>query len=271
MLKRIITGAFIVAVTVGFFLLRQLVDYRLFYIYLAAISLVSTFEMLRACGEKINLPRKVTVLAAQALALVGFFFGGWGWALASLCVAAVVLMLIAVFSGEGDLSSLAVSFLCLIYPGAFHLMLFAMNSIGELSFIALLLTFAISPLCDTMAFFTGVALKGPKLCPAVSPNKTVSGAAGGLIGGVIGGILVYAIFGGEFTYHLNSSPYLWFALVGLVAGALTELGDLAESYIKRQTGIKDSGKIFPGHGGMLDRVDGMTLASAFIYAVTAIL
>lgn len=271
MLKRIITGAFIVAVTVGFFLLRQLVDYRLFYIYLAVISLVSTFEMIRACGEKLNLPRKITVLAAQTFALVGFYFGGWGWALASLCIAAVVLLLIAVFSSEVDLNSLAISILCLVYPGAFHLMLFAMNSLGEYSFLALLLTFSVSPLCDTMAFFTGVALKGPKLCPSVSPNKTVSGAIGGLIGGVAGGILVYAVFGGEFTYHLNSSPYLWFALVGLVAGALTELGDLTESYVKRQTGIKDSGKIFPGHGGMLDRVDGMTLAAAFIYAVTAIL
>lgn len=271
MLKRIITGAFIVAVTVGFFLLRQLVDYRLFYIYLAVISLVSTFEIIRACGEKLNLPRKITVIAAQTFALVGFYFGGWGWALASLCIAAVVLLLIAVFSGEGDLNSLAISILCLVYPGAFHLMLFAMNSLGEYSFLALLLTFAVSPLCDTMAFFTGVALKGPKLCPSVSPNKTVSGAIGGLIGGVAGGILVYAVFGGEFTYHLNSSPYIWFALVGLVAGALTELGDLTESYVKRQTGIKDSGKIFPGHGGMLDRVDGMTLAAAFIYAVTAIL
>lgn len=271
MLKRIITGAFIVAVTVGFFLLRQLVDYRLFYIYLAVISLVSTFEMIRACGEKLNLPRKITVIAAQTFALVGFYFGGWGWALASLCIAAVVLLLIAVFSGEGDLNSLAISILCLVYPGAFHLMLFAMNSLGEYSFLALLLTFAVSPLCDTMAFFTGVALKGPKLCPSVSPNKTVSGAIGGLIGGVAGGILVYAVFGGEFTYHLNSSPYIWFALVGLVAGALTELGDLTESYVKRQTGIKDSGKIFPGHGGMLDRVDGMTLAATFIYAVTSIL
>lgn len=271
MLKRIITGEFIVAVTVDFFLLRQLVDYRLFYIYLAVISLVSTFEMIRACGEKLNLPRKITVIAAQTFALVGFYFGGWGWALASLCIAAVVLLLIAVFSGEGDLNSLAISILCLVYPGAFHLMLFAMNSLGEYSFLALLLTFAVSPLCDTMAFFTGVALKGSKLCPSVSPNKTVSGAIGGLIGGVAGGILVYAVFGGEFTYHLNSSPYLWFALVGLVAGALTELGDLTESYVKRQTGIKDSGKIFPGHGGMLDRVDGMTLAAAFIYAVTAIL
>lgn len=271
MLKRIITGACLVAVTVGFFVLRQAVDYRFFYIYLAAISLVSTFEMVRACGEKLCFLQKAEVFSAQLLALVGFYFGGWAFAVAALVCGAVALLFTAVFSGKTDLNSLATSVLCLVYPGAFHLILFSMNALGEVAFIALVLTFAVSPLCDTFAFFTGIALKGPKLCPSISPNKTVSGAIGGLIGGIAGGVLVYAVFGDTFSYHLNSSPYLWFSLVGLAAAALTELGDLTESYIKRQTGIKDSGKIFPGHGGMLDRVDGTTLAAVFIYVAATLL
>ena len=63
---------------------------------------------------------------------------------------------------------------------------------------------------------------------------------------------------------------MYFGVVGLIASLLTELGDLVESFIKRSVGIKDSGKIFPGHGGMLDRIDGLIFASVFIYFVTAL-
>ena len=88
---------------------------------------------------------------------------------------------------------------------------------------------------------------------------------------MVGAIVVYAILKDSFVYHLSTNPYVYFGIVGLLAAALTEIGDLVESFIKRSVGIKDSGKIFPGHGGMLDRIDGLIFASVFIYFVSALL
>ena len=108
---------------------------------------------------------------------------------------------------------------------------------------------------------------GPKLIPEISPKKTVSGAIGGLLGGMIGAIVTYLLLKNTFVYHLSVSPYLYFALVGLIGAFLTEIGDLVESFLKRQLGVKDSGKIFPGHGGMLDRLDSVLTVALGMAAV----
>ena len=103
-----------------------------------------------------------------------------------------------------------------------------------------------------------------KLCPNLSPKKTVAGAIGGLIGGALGSLILYFIFRPEYNFF---SPILLFIIVGLVASFLTEAGDLFESLIKRKVGIKDMGKIMPGHGGVMDRIDGMVFASPVIMLI----
>lgn len=270
MLKRTITGAVMTAVVVGFFFLRT-VDYRLFLIMIAAITLVASYEINVALGERTCAFQKAVCFIAAFLALVSeLFFGATGM-LVVYFVCACVLFIAPVFSrGKQSLESVSYSILSLIYPAALLIPLTLMNELGEISFFALVLTFIISPCADVFAYLVGRALKGKKLCPDISPNKTISGAIGGLIGGTVGSIVVYAILKGTFTYHLSTNPYVYFALVGLIAAALTELGDLVESFIKRSVGVKDSGKIFPGHGGMLDRIDGLIFASVFVYFVTAL-
>ena len=116
---------------------------------------------------------------------------------------------------------------------------------------------AVPVLGDTMAYFVGSKVRGRKLCPAVSPNKTVSGAIAGLIGSVIAAILVRLAAGalcGEAT-----QPFLpgWPAtvIIGVVGGVASQIGDLFASLVKRHCGIKDFSNIFPGHGGMMDRLD----------------
>lgn len=276
MLKRIITSIGLVALTLGFFALR-FIDYRWFYVYFAFISLVSTYEMTKMAGERLSLFQKIAIIGGQALALLAFFLGeqfpfseeysGLVLALAAYIADLMAIVTVSVFSKkEEPLEGLAFSALCLFYPGILHLCMFMLNALKINSLVAVTLLFAVSPLCDTLAFFTGILFKGEKLCPAVSPKKTISGAIGGLIGGTLGGILVYAVLNAQnnVVYRGNADPYLFFALVGFVAAALTEIGDLAESFIKRRVGVKDSGTIFPGHGGMLDRVDGMSFAAPFI-------
>ena len=100
---------------------------------------------------------------------------------------------------------------------------------------------------DIFAFFAGRALGGPKLAPRISPNKTWAGLAGGVLGaGFCGGLVAYIFGMGEL--------FLW---AGAPMAVAAQGGDLYESWLKRRAGVKDSGTILPGHGGILDRVDGL--------------
>ena len=114
---------------------------------------------------------------------------------------------------------------------------------------------------DTAAYYVGTALGKRKLCPLVSPNKSVEGAAGGLAGSVIGAIIAkYVIF-----TDLTMGDAV---AAALFLGTLGQLGDLFESFLKRSFGVKDSGAVFPGHGGVLDRLDSILFAApaAYYYA-----
>lgn len=110
---------------------------------------------------------------------------------------------------------------------------------------------------DTAAYFIGSRVGGPKLCPAVSPNKTIAGSAGGLLVGTVVGVLVGALSTAE-TW--SQALLLSFAVV-----FSAQVGDLAKSYLKRLHGVKDSGRLLPGHGGVLDRIDGILVGGLIVY------
>jgi phosphatidate cytidylyltransferase len=116
-----------------------------------------------------------------------------------------------------------------------------------------IMLFAVTWAADIFAFAVGNVLKGPKLWPRFSPNKTWSGFFGGLIGAMITAMLVSRFTDAKLTF-------LSAALVGLAGGLSTMAGDLWESMLKRRFGVKDSGDLIPGHGGLLDRVDGLMFA-----------
>lgn len=121
-----------------------------------------------------------------------------------------------------------------------------------------LLALVLSWFSDTGAYFAGRFLGKHKLYEAVSPKKTVEGALGGLAAAVLGAVA------GHYVY-LKSLPLAHAIVLGLVAGGLGQAGDLAESMIKRSAGVKDSGGIVPGHGGILDRVDALMVTGTFTY------
>jgi phosphatidate cytidylyltransferase len=115
-------------------------------------------------------------------------------------------------------------------------------------------------LSDTGGYFAGKSIGGPKLYATVSPNKTWSGAIGGLFGSCVGALLAHFWF-------LPELPLGRGLVAALVAGALGQLGDLCESLMKRSVGVKDSGGILPGHGGILDRVDALLFVSLALYGL----
>lgn len=121
------------------------------------------------------------------------------------------------------------------------------DPLGSAGFDLVLWAFIVTWSADIGAFFTGRSFGGPKLAPTISPNKTISG--------LIGGVVAATLLGGIWAEH-QELDMMWLLLAPLFALAAA-VGDLFESWMKRRAGVKDSGRILPGHGGVLDRLDGL--------------
>lgn len=132
----------------------------------------------------------------------------------------------------------------------------------------LLLPFILSFACDTFAYFAGLTLGRHKLAPKVSPKKTVEGAIGGLAGNVACGLLFAFVMNGWFAGEIG---YGAMAVLSLFCGVVAQVGDLSFSLIKREFGIKDYGKIFLAHGGVLDRFDSVLFVAPTLAALMQIL
>lgn len=122
----------------------------------------------------------------------------------------------------------------------------------------ILFLFAVVWGTDTIAYFTGRAMGGPKLAPSISPGKTWSGAIGGTLGGIIAACIVA-------LYAWGAVGLLGICVAALLLSVTSQLGDLFESAIKRHHGVKDSGTLIPGHGGVMDRVDGLVAAATVLF------
>lgn len=133
----------------------------------------------------------------------------------------------------------------ILYVGLPALSLLLLRSLPDGLFISLW-AMGLVWACDTAAFFVGRSVGGPRFAPAISPNKTWSG--------FVGGVAASAVLGGVMAQY--GLP-LWLAVATPVLAIVSALGDLYESWLKRRAGIKDSGTLLPGHGGMLDRLDGI--------------
>lgn len=117
---------------------------------------------------------------------------------------------------------------------------------------------------DSLAYYAGKTMGGKKLYMEISPNKTIAGAYGSIIGGALSGWLLGMIF----IRQMGLSRSI---LLGLVIGIATIIGDLVESMFKRDAGVKDSGNIIPGHGGILDKIDGALFAGPVLYWLSSVL
>ena len=169
-----------------------------------------------------------------------------------------------VLRGQVDGARLQATLLPLIYPGVFYILLFDLTFAGAGMPLTLLfvLLFLVPSMNDCFALFTGMACGKHKLSPQISPKKTIEGSIGGLAAAVVFAMLLprlVCLFYGADASAL--APMWYYALFGLMAGVLSQIGDLAASLVKRDCGIKDFGKIFPGHGGVMDRLDGILFAT----------
>ena len=147
----------------------------------------------------------------------------------------------------------------LAYAGLSGVSLAWLRDGDQAGLLAILFLFAVVWATDIAAYFVGRSLGGPKLAPSISPGKTQSGALGGTVGGVLAGMALAAFAG------LGNLPLL--AVVAFLLSIVSQIGDLFESWVKRRHGVKDSGTLIPGHGGVMDRVDGLVAAAFALYAI----
>jgi len=279
-LKRIFTGTgiFVLFAVVLFFrtYFNLPVVFDIFMLLAAGIAAWEIYECFRASGHKPLLP--VIIYNFVFLIICYYVFGLIGIVYAA-AASTIVLLICSIFS-EKSLNDITATLFTMIYPLIFFVFILEINN-GLGGFLGIILLTAISCFTDIFAYFTGKFLGKKKLCPNVSPNKTVAGFIGGIIGAVSGAMLVYVLFEVLGTFNNIVDIYtlgidiglalVAYIILGIIGALLNTAGDLAASQLKRKCGIKDFGKIFPGHGGVMDRLDGyvmlMPLVALFFYII----
>jgi len=261
--QRIVTGAILALVMIPVFFLSGT------WIYVALMTILSaigTWEMLGCVGERKNYWLSVPALVvAVATPLMSYFYRYGVIATIVMCYLFFMLF-VSVFTGDKvNTQSVSVVFTTTIYVVTCFVSLLRLRYIssgGEVvGQYVYLLVFIAAWVTDTFAYFTGVFFGKHKLIPKISPKKTVEGSVGGMIFCVV----AFVIYGAVLKRIAGFEPnYIGLCLVGLVMSVLSQLGDLLASAIKRSYGVKDYGKLFPGHGGILDRFDSILVLSPFL-------
>lgn len=265
MLQRIVTGVISAALLIVIVLLRGWV----FDLAVMVVALLGCHEMQSAFLKAGLHPARGTVYG-MALLMYPFFslFGIVGVYILG-CGATMIIMLQIALRKHPRWIDAAASLNVLISVPIPLLMLYPLIRVRPeaLGLVLVFSAFAIALMGDTCAYFVGVAVGTHRMAPELSPKKTWEGSAGGLLGSVLGAVLFYLI-GRAFV----PMPPIWhFLLLGLIGGIAGQLGDLTASLVKRFCGIKDFGTLFPGHGGMMDRVDSVifVIYVIFGYALAA--
>ncbi|MFG1400853.1 phosphatidate cytidylyltransferase [Xanthobacter sediminis] len=216
----------------------------------AAMWVLAGLAILHEWSAMARLSHRTPWLAIGALVLAGagalVLLGHGSYAFSLVLGGAAVAALAVPRQSAWSLSGVLVA-------GAAALPIVALRGDGALGLLAVLYIYAVVWATDIFAYFVGRALGGAKLWPRVSPNKTWSGALGGAGAGILAGVAVAAVGG---------IGNLWpVGLIALALSILSQGGDLAESAVKRRCGVKDASRLIPGHGGILDRLDGFAAAS----------
>jgi phosphatidate cytidylyltransferase len=239
-----------------------------FYLLVLAASLVGVRELFVMTHPGDSFAQAVGIVTSAAASLTVYLFSGDARALITVLLVVPAIGPLTTLARLGAIETAALRASALGFGPLFivvplTLLAVMKKTLGDAGPGFVLLTLGLAWLADTVAYFAGRLFGQRKLYEAVSPKKTIEGAIGGLLGSVAWAVL------GSVWYLRGSLPLLHAFPLALVAGALGQVGDLAESLLKRSTGVKDSGAIVPGHGGVLDRVDAVIMTSmvVFLYAL----
>ncbi len=227
---------------------------------------VSMAEMINCCGLS-----KKWLMSVLTIAFSVFFvilplilrmqlFGAIGFMLVMIPVLLIGFMFYGVLTHKTtDIERLMMFFSLAVYITAGFTALSVLRLVFGVWAVALVL--CIAWVTDTFAYFSGMLFGKKKLCPDISPKKTVAGAIGGTLFGTLSGFLVF--------WLADLNPL--FGIIALPLSIVSQLGDLSASVIKRKFGVKDYGKLFPGHGGVLDRFDSIIPVAVFTSVILIVI
>ena len=233
----------------------------------AAISLIGMFELYRV------MKLEKTPLAAVGYLAAALYYG-FVWFekedLMMLMAAVFVMVLMAVYVftfPKYKTEEITITFFGVFYVAVMLSYIYQTRNLPG-GIFSVWLVFVCSWGCDTCAYCVGMLIGKHKLAPILSPKKSIEGG----IGGILGAALIGVLYGLAINYWGNAAAdLLQYAIIGAVGGAISQIGDLAASAIKRYHNIKDYGKLIPGHGGILDRFDSVIFTAPIIFYLSLFL
>lgn len=273
MLKRTVTAVCLIALLIGLFALSYFVDHgNIFLDLFIWILLVGAVREMYFCMQEagfklFRVPLAIFLVTSYPVMYLMEHFTEQGFLGLVICFAAGVFAALVVFTfadpERNHAKDLFATVFVMVYPG--FIISLAWMLVQRYSAVYAIPFAIFLPVgADTFAYWFGSMIGGKKLCPTISPKKTVAGFVGGLFGGMLVSVIMFLLFEQfalfpragyvPFTDATWSSALIYLA-IGLVGSLAGQLGDLAASRLKRALGIKDFGKIFPGHGGIMDRFD----------------
>lgn len=257
-LKRHITAAVILPVFIAY------VYYLPPFPYFLGLIIVVGMITMRELFNMYRVPAGLNLAGVLAGGILLYVFSQYPeYALHGIFFAVTALILHRMFWAEtpsgsmSDLGPVGIGLLYIVVCMSFHWSLREMEN-------GLAYTFALYAsvwLADSMAYYIGTYMGRHKLCPSISPKKTVEGAVGSILGGILGVVIA------KFVFDISNMSVLCAVATGIVIGITALTGDLIESIFKRDAGVKDSGTLMPGHGGIFDRIDGMLISGPVLYFI----
>lgn len=268
MKTRIITAAVMAAVGIPILIFSR---YIIFPIALSLLSVIAVFEMLRALGVHKNYTLTAPVyVIALAMPTLTYFFAE-DYTLAFILVTAALLfayLLYMFFVAVFMRGRLKYTQVCEIFASVTYVIV-SFTSFGVVRYLSnglwnLIIILIAAWGSDSFAYFTGRLFGRHKLIPEVSPKKTVEGS----VGGIVSATLLMLLYGFIVSRATALTPnYIVLTVCGFVLSAVSQVGDLIASLIKREHGVKDYGNIFPGHGGVMDRFDSVLSITAVLMVI----
>lgn len=230
----------------------------------ALLSVIAAYEMIHCVGLSKNKTFLFVCLLFSALFSSLYFniFSALTLLVEFIFAGIVLIFLLADHNSMNASDAILCFFASTVIPRAFSIILLYRQYESPISYYLLALAFAVAWFNDIFALFSGMAFGKHKLCPQISPKKTVEGAIGGVLCDIILCVVISYFLAPVFELKINWISLLLFLPIGAVSGIF---GDLSASIIKRQYNIKDYGNIMPGHGGVMDRFDSWLFVAPLLY------
>lgn len=230
-------------------------------LFVLAVSLIGMYEFYKVLKVKGMNPMSY---AGYILCIIYYFtmgsYEGFNYVFFALILFLMILFCIPIFDTKYNFIDVSVTIMGFMYVAVFFSFI-VLTSYKQFGYYFVWLIFISSWTCDTAAFYSGKFFGKRKLCPKVSPKKTVEGAIGGLIGSAVS----CTLFGMFVISQGVTVPLFHFALIGTLCGVFSQFGDLTASTIKRYLGVKDYSSLIPGHGGILDRFDSILFSALVVF------